>query len=68
MTYIELTNRIPYEFPFAAMLRGQAVDYRRVDTPVIVQGRSGMERHYFRVTLSDGRHTVASDSQLYIEE
>ena len=34
------------------------------ETPVIVMGRFGMERHYYRVKLPCGRVTVANDSML----
>lgn len=64
---IELADRIPYAFPFVAILRGQEADHRRTDRPVIVQGFSGMERHYFRIETAPGVYTVASDSMLYVE-
>jgi len=64
---IELTDRIPYAFPFVAILRGQVSDHRRTDRPVIVQGFQGMERHYFRIEIAPGVYTVTNDSMLYVE-
>ena len=34
------------------------------ETPVIILGRVGMERHYYRVKLPCGRVVVANDSLL----
>ena len=64
---VELTDHIPYGFPFVAMLRGTEADRRRVDTPVIVQGYFGLERHYFHVQLPNKNYTVTNDSMLYVE-
>ena len=64
---IELADRIPYAFPFVAILRGKVSDHCRTDRPVIVQGFQGMERHYFRIETAPGVYTVASDSMLYVE-
>lgn len=64
----EVADGMPYDFPFVAMLRGEPVDYRRVDTPVIVQGMSGMETQYCRIKLPNGRITVASVGMLYVEQ
>lgn len=64
---IELADRIPYAFPFVAILRGQVADHRRVDRPVIVQGFHGMERHYFRIETAPGVYAVVNDSMLYAE-
>ena len=67
MKRLELTGDVPYGFPFAAMLRGQENDHKRLDQPCIVLGRVSMERHYFRVNVA-GRILVANDSMLYVEE
>ena len=64
---IELADRIPYAFPFVAILRGRVSDHRRTDRPVIVQGFQGMERHYLRIETAPGVYTVANDSMLYVE-
>ena len=64
---IELADRIPYAFPFVAMLRGEALEHRRIDRPVIVQGFQGLERHYFRIETAPGVYSVANDSMLYVE-
>lgn len=63
----ELADGIPYQFPFVAMLRGQSIQHRRTDIPVIVHGYSGMERNILRIELAGNHYTVASDSMLYVE-
>lgn len=63
---IELTDQVPYGFPFIAWMRGTTNDHKREDVMVIVHGYSGMEKHYFRVQLHDGSFTVANDSMLYV--
>ena len=62
-----LADDMPYSFPFIAMLKGNAADFKRYDTPVTVLGFSGMEKHYLRVKTESGSITVASDSMLYVE-
>jgi len=62
----ELSDSVPYAFPFVAVLRGEARSHKRVDSPVIVKGYAGMERHYFRIE-KNGQHLVANDSMLYVE-
>ena len=68
MIHLYLEDQKPKHFPFNAWLAGQAIDYRRIDTPVEVLGLSGMERSYYRVKLQCGRVTVANDSMLYIKK
>lgn len=64
----ELTDGMPYCFPFVAFLRGQQIDYKRVDEMVTVLGYAGLEKHYLRVKRVGGAVTIASDSMLYVIE
>ena len=67
MKNTELTDIATPEFPFRAMMRGQERDYRRTDTPILVTGRFGLERHYYRCQLPNGMHVPVSDSMIYLE-
>jgi hypothetical protein len=64
----ELAETEAPNFPFKAVMRGEVVNYRRIDTPVKVLRRSGMERHYYIVETDYGRKYVCNDSMLYLEE
>lgn len=48
----------------SAYLITQIDRFTQRETPVIVLGRAGLERHYYRVKLPCGRVTVANDSML----
>ena len=51
-------------FPFQAVMRGEVFDYKRMDMPVTVIRRSGMERHYYFVAARHDLHIHGHSLQL----